>query len=77
MRAEKSPFSVWTVTELYPAPGGPLITGAAGFGEDEVVGFGETEGVTVGTRVGDGEGEGDSVGVGVGVDCGAICSEKR
>lgn len=75
--AEKSPFSVWTVTELYPAPGGPLITGAVGFGEGEVVGFGETEGITVGVEVGDNVGEGDSVGVDVGEDCGAVCLEKR
>jgi len=64
--APKSPFSVWTVTELYPTPGGPLIIGEAGFGEDELVGFDVTTGVMVGVVIGTKVGEGVAVGVVIG-----------
>ncbi|HKB88731.1 MAG TPA: hypothetical protein VKC53_03725 [Patescibacteria group bacterium] len=66
------------MTELYPAPGGPLTTGATGFGVGDFVD------VATGTRVGDfvgagdGEGEAETVGLGLTIfnDVGSILGKK-
>ncbi len=59
--AEKFPFSVATVIELYPAPGGPLTGGEVGF----VVDFGVGLAVDLAVGVGLGELVGATVGAGV------------